>query len=124
MNFSKESLSRTETVIQWSLRIKDTLGPIYQVVCPLYRDCPLLRDSNCIILIGRLKFGDLVLSIVERDLIQCPLFRVSIKRDSTVCGKTLQRGRGMSEDTRGLKSCNRQNLSFRTFWSISFDNMR
>ena len=49
-----------------------------------YRECPLLRDSNCIILIGRLKFGDLVLSIVERYLIQCPLFGVSIKRDSTV----------------------------------------
>ena len=64
--------------IQWSLQIKDTLGPIYiQVVCPLYRDCPLLRDSNCIILIGGLKFGDLVLSIVERYLIQCPLFGVS-----------------------------------------------
>ena len=43
------------------------------------RDCPLLRDSNCIILIGGLKFGDLVLSIVERYLIQCP-----VKRDSTV----------------------------------------
>ena len=54
------------------------------MVCPLYRECPLLRDSNCIILIGRLKFGDLVLSIIERYLIQCPLFGVSIKRDSTV----------------------------------------
>ena len=54
------------------------------MVCPLYRDCPLLRDSNCIILIGGLKFGDLVLSIVERYLIQCPLFGVSIKRESTV----------------------------------------
>ena len=54
------------------------------MVCPLYRDCPLLRDSNCIILIGWLKFGDLVLSIVERYLIQCPLFGVSVKRDSTV----------------------------------------
>ena len=54
------------------------------MVCPLYRDCPLLRDSNCIILIGRIKFGDLVLSIVERYLIQCPLFGVSVKRDSTV----------------------------------------
>ena len=54
------------------------------MVCPLYRDCPLLRDSNCIILIGGLKFGDLVLSIVERYLIQCPLFGVSVKRDSTV----------------------------------------
>ena len=50
----------------------------------LYRECPLLRDSNCIILIGGLNFGDLVLSIVERDLIQCPLFGVSVKRDSTV----------------------------------------
>ena len=55
------------------------------MVCPLYRECPLLRDSNCIILIGRLKFGDLVLSIIERCLIQCPLFGVSVKRDSTVC---------------------------------------
>ena len=54
------------------------------MVCPLYRDCPLLRDSNCNILIGGLKFGDLVLSIVERYLIQCPLFGVSVKRDSTV----------------------------------------
>ena len=53
----------------------------------IYRDCPLLRDSNCIILIGELKFGDLVLSIVERYLIQCPLFGVSVKRDSTVIGK-------------------------------------
>ena len=31
-----------------------------------------------------LKFGDLFLSIVERYLIQCPLFGVSVKRDSTV----------------------------------------
>ena len=54
------------------------------MVCPLYRECPLLRESNCIILIGGLKFGDLVLSIVERALIQCPLFGVSIKRESTV----------------------------------------
>ena len=51
------------------------------MVCPLYRDCPLLRDSNCIILIGWLKFGDLVLSIVERFLIQCPLFGVSVLRE-------------------------------------------
>ena len=51
------------------------------MVCPLYRDCPLLRDS---ILIGVIKFGDLVLSIVERYLIQCPLFGVSFMRDSTV----------------------------------------
>ena len=43
-----------------------------QVVCPLYRGCPLLRGSNRIILIGSDKFGDLVLSIVERYLIQCP----------------------------------------------------
>ena len=43
-----------------------------------------LRGSNCIILIGGLKFGNLVVSIVERYLIQCPLFRVSVKRDSTV----------------------------------------
>ena len=54
------------------------------MVCPLYRDCPLLRDSNRIILIGGIKFGDLVLSIVERYLIQCPLFGVSFMRDSTV----------------------------------------
>ena len=47
-------------------------------------DCSLLRDSNCIILIGGLKFGNFVLSIVERYLIQCPLFGVSVKRDSTV----------------------------------------
>ena len=59
------------------------------MVCPLYRDCPLLRDSNCIILIGRLKFGDLVLSIVEIYLIQCPLFGVSVKRDSTVLPSAL-----------------------------------
>ena len=56
------------------------------MVCPLYRDCPLLRDSNCIILIGGINFGDLVSSIVERYLIQCPLFGVSVKRDSTVAG--------------------------------------
>ena len=31
-----------------------------------------------------IKFGDLVLSIVERYLIQCPLFGVSFMRDSTV----------------------------------------
>ena len=57
------------------------------MVCPLYRDCPLLRDSNCIILIGGrggIKFGDLVLSIVERYLIQCPLLRMSGKREWTV----------------------------------------
>ena len=54
------------------------------MVCPLYRDCPLLRDSNCIILIGGIKFGDLVLSIVERYLIQCPLFGVSFMRDSSI----------------------------------------
>ena len=52
----------------------------------LSRGCPLLRDSNCIILIGGLKFGDLVLSIVERYLKQCPLFGVSVKKDSTVVG--------------------------------------
>ena len=54
------------------------------MVCPLYKDCPLLRDSNRIILIGGIKFGDLVLSIEERYLIQCPLFGVSFMRDSTV----------------------------------------
>ena len=70
--------------IQWSLRIKDTLGPIIQVVCPLYRDCPRLRDSNRIILIGGITFGDLVLSIVERYLIQCPFLGGSYLRNSTV----------------------------------------
>ena len=30
------------------------------MVCPLYRGCPLLRRSNRIILIGGIKFGDLV----------------------------------------------------------------
>ena len=35
-----------------------------------------LRDSNRIILIGGIKFGDLVLSIVERYLIQCPFLGV------------------------------------------------
>ena len=49
-------------------------------VCPLYRGCPLLRDSNRIILIGGIKFGDLVLSVVERYLIQCPFLGVSIER--------------------------------------------
>ena len=38
---------------------------IIQVVCPLYRDCPLLRDSNRIILIGGIKFGDLVFVFSE-----------------------------------------------------------
>ena len=33
---------------------------------------------------GGIKFGDLVLSIVERYLIQCPFLGVSVKRDSTV----------------------------------------
>ena len=47
----------------------------------LYRDCPLLRDSNRIILIGGIKFGDLDLSIVER---QCPFLGGSYLRDSTV----------------------------------------
>ena len=59
----------------------------FKVVCPLYRDCPLLRDSNRIILIGGIKFGDLVLSIVERYLIQCPFLGGSFLRDSTVCTK-------------------------------------
>ena len=31
-----------------------------------------------------MKFGDLVLSIVERYLMQCPFLGVSVKRDSTV----------------------------------------
>ena len=54
------------------------------MICPLYRGCPLLRGSNCIILIGRDKFGDLVLSFVERYLIQCPFLGGSSLRGSTV----------------------------------------
>ena len=54
------------------------------MVCPLYRGCPLLRGSNSILLIGRDKFGDLVLSIVERYLIQCPFLGGSSLRGSTV----------------------------------------
>ena len=74
--------------LQWNLRERDTLGPIQiQVVCPLYRGCPLLRGSNRIILIGRDKFGDLVLSIVERYLIQCPFLGGSSLRGSTVYRK-------------------------------------
>ena len=57
------------------------------MVCPLYRGCPLLRGSNRIILIGRDKFGDLVLSIVERYLIQCPFLGGSSLRGSTVVRK-------------------------------------
>ena len=34
-----------------------------------------------------IKFGDLVLSNVERYLIQCPFLGVSVKRDSTVYAK-------------------------------------
>ena len=56
--------------------------------------CPLLRDSNHIILMGGggggVKFGDLVLSIVERYLIQCPFLGVSVKRDSTVSPDTVR----------------------------------
>ena len=33
---------------------------------------------------GGIKLGDLVLSIVERYLIQCPFLGVTVKRDSTV----------------------------------------
>ena len=58
------------------------------MICPLYRGCPLLRGSNCIILIGRDKFGDLVLSFVERYLIQCPFLGGSSLRGSTVEGKS------------------------------------
>ena len=43
-----------------------------------------LRDSNRIILIGGIKFGDLVLSIVERHLIQYPFLGGPYLRDSTV----------------------------------------
>ena len=57
------------------------------MICPLYRGCPLLRGSNCIILIGRDKFGDLVLSFVERYLIQCPFLGGSSLRGSTVAAK-------------------------------------
>ena len=32
-----------------------------------------------LLLIGGLKFGDFILSIVERYLIQCPLFGVSVR---------------------------------------------
>ena len=68
------------------------------MVCPLHRDCPLLRDPNCIILIGGLKFGDLVVSIVERYLIQCPLFGGSVKRDSTVA--TMQNSKSLITSSR------------------------
>ena len=43
-----------------------------------------LRDFKRIILIGGIKLGDLVLSIVERCLIQCPFLGVSSLRGSTV----------------------------------------
>ena len=43
-----------------------------------------LRYSNRIILIGGIKFGDLVLSIVERYLIQCPFLGVSSLRGSSL----------------------------------------
>ena len=56
------------------------------MICPLYRGCPLLRGSNRIILIGMDKFGDLVLSLVERYLIQCPFLGGSSLRGSTVVG--------------------------------------
>ena len=46
-----------------------------------YRGCPLLRGSNRI-------FGDLVLSIVERYLIQCPFLGGSSLRGSTVVSVT------------------------------------
>ena len=59
------------------------------MVCPLYRGCPLLRGSNRIILIGRDTFGDLVLSFVERYLIQCPFLGGSSLRGSTVYGLQL-----------------------------------
>ena len=54
------------------------------MVCPIYRGCPLLTGSNRILLIGRDKFGDLVLSIVERYLIMCPFLGGSSLRGSTV----------------------------------------
>ena len=43
----------------------------------------LLRGSNHVVLTGGDKFGYLVLSIVERYLIQCPFIGVSTLRDST-----------------------------------------
>ena len=43
-----------------------------------------LRGSNHIKLTGGIKFGDLVLSIVERYLIQCPYIGGSSMRGSTV----------------------------------------
>ena len=43
-----------------------------------------LRGSNCIKLIGKKIFGDLVLSIVEKYLIQCPFIGGSSFTGSTV----------------------------------------
>ena len=43
----------------------------------------LLRGSNHVVLIGGIKFGYLVLSIVARYLIQCPFIGVSSLRDFT-----------------------------------------
>ena len=52
--------------------------PIILMVFSLYT-VEYLRDSNCITLIGGIKFGDLVLSIVERYLTQCPFLGVSLR---------------------------------------------
>ena len=52
------------------------------MVFPEYRGS--LRGSNYIKLIGGIKFGDLVLSIVERYLIQYPFIGGSSLRGSTV----------------------------------------
>ena len=54
------------------------------------KGCMDLRGSNHIILIGGIKFGDLVLSIVERYLIQCPFFGGSSLRGSTVLSAKTQ----------------------------------
>ena len=64
----------------------DTLKPLskYSLLSDSITVEPLLRGSNCIILIGRDKFGDLVLSFVERYLIQCPFLGGSSLRGSTV----------------------------------------
>ena len=53
------------------------------MVCPL-RLSSFKRFQSHYILIGGIKFGDLVLSIVERYLIQCPFLRGSYLRDSTL----------------------------------------
>ena len=56
----------------------DILGPKLFVPC-----IEVVRFQSHYIDRG-IKFGDLVLSIMERYLIQCPFLGVSVKRDSTV----------------------------------------